>query len=173
MQGPSGRPPLAEEGSGTGSKPVNEGLEELRRRIVPRIPSGTTGFIFVDDGRPLAADFFGSEDLALKLLPKSLESYARRAMPPRRTRQTTATSRNGREAIEFFERICGTRSEAGSTTGSGVGLQTSERGLLGGGVVLDGLVVHYGVRVEELGTSYRRPRPTIIRPRSEMHGERQ
>jgi hypothetical protein len=39
-------------------------------------------------------------------------------------------------------------------------------------VALDGLVVHYGVRVKESGTPYARPRPSIIWPRSEMHGQR-
>ena len=56
--------------------PIDEKLEQQCREIVPRIPRGTTGFIFVCDGQSLGADFFGSEDLALKLLPKLLKSYA-------------------------------------------------------------------------------------------------
>ena len=172
MQGPSGRPPLAEEGSGTGSKPVNEGLEELRRRIVPADSSGRQALIFVDDGRPLAADFFGSEDLALKLLPKLLRVLMSRAMPRgergKRRRPARTAGRRSSSSSEYAAPAAKPAAQRARCRAAG-----RASGLLGGGVVLEDLVVHYGVRVEELGTSYRRPRPTIIWPRSEMHGERQ
>ena len=44
--------------------PVKKTLDDVRRRIVPAIPRGTTGFIFVDHGRALGLELFGSEDLA-------------------------------------------------------------------------------------------------------------
>lgn len=154
------------------SKPIDERLEQQCREIVPRIPRGTTGFIFICDGQSLGADFFGSEDMALKLLPKLLKSYALDHVSAPNTANDRGNGRNDTEATEFFERICSTRSEATSTTGSGIGLRTNDRGLLGDGVALDGLVVHYGIRVQELGTPYSRPRPSIIWPRSEMHRQR-
>jgi hypothetical protein len=111
--------------------------------------------------------------LALKLLPKLLESYAMDRVHVPYAVDDPDRARNGREAIEFFKRICGARSVAVSTPGFGVGLQTHEGGLLGGGVVLGGLVVHCAVRAVELGTPYRRPQPSILWPRSEMYPPRQ
>ena len=143
---------------------TDERLEQLCREIVLRIPRGTTGFIFLCDGRSLGPDFFGSEDLALKLLPKLLKSYTPGPTSLPNTADYRGNSRNDAEAIEFFGRICGAHSEVSGTTGSGVGLRTNDRNLRGGGVVLDGLVVHYGIRAEALGTPYRRPRPSIIWP---------
>lgn len=154
-------------------EPNDAKLEQLCKEIMPRIPRGTTGFIFLYDGQPLGADFFGSEDLALKLLPKLLNSLALDQPGVSNMANDQGKGRNDAEATGFFERICGARSEATSTSGSGVGLRTSTGGLLGGGVVLDGLVVHYGIRVEELGTPYSRPKPSIIWPRSETHQQRQ
>ena len=149
------------------SNPVRERLERLCREIVPRIPRGTTGFIFVVNGQPLAAEFFGSEDLALQLLPKLLNSYGLDDATAPNGANDHDYGRNDLEAIEFFQRICDSLSEASGATGSGVGLQTHEGDLLGGGVIFDGLVAHYGVHLQELGTPYRRPRPSIIWPRTE------
>jgi len=161
-----------------GAKPLSAGgtierPKELCRDIVPRIPSGTTGFIFVCDGQPLAADFFGSEDLALRLLPKLLESRLLGQVTAPNSADDRDGAKDGLEGIEFFEHICGAGSQVVGTTGSGVAIQTREGRLVGGGVVLDGLLVHYGIRVEELGTPYRRGRPSIIWPRSERHRQRQ
>lgn len=147
-----------------------EGLEQLADAVLPRVPRGTTGFIFVEDGQPVAADFFGSEDLALKSLPKLLESHLARstaAPPTPGGREPAATAR---KAIAFFEQICATGSETVLASAPGnVGLRTHEDGLLGEGVAYDGRVVHYEVRADILGTPYGRPSPVIIWPPSQVH----
>ena len=58
------------------SRPVQDKLGEVRRSIVPNVPEGTMGFIFVDRGRAVGAEFFGRTGLAAELLPKLLDSYA-------------------------------------------------------------------------------------------------
>ena len=64
----------AENSTGSLEKALNSGhvrrrLEEARRKIVPEIPSGTVGFIFVGNGRALGAELFGSEDLRESFCP--------------------------------------------------------------------------------------------------------
>ncbi len=58
------------------SPAVERKLDAVRKRIVPEIPRGTVGFIFVHGGRAVGAEFFGSEDLARAELPHLLDSYA-------------------------------------------------------------------------------------------------
>ena len=55
---------------------VADRLGEVRRHILPEVPRGVKGFIFVADGRALGAEFFGREELARQLLPKLLDAYA-------------------------------------------------------------------------------------------------
>ena len=58
------------------SASVEKKLDAVRRRIVPAIPRGTVGFIFVHGGRAVGAEFFGSEELARAEFPQLLDSYA-------------------------------------------------------------------------------------------------
>jgi hypothetical protein len=132
------------------SGPVQDRLSEVRRGIVPRIPEGTVGFIFVHGGRALGAEFLGSEGLARALLPKLIDSYAVdfvilkggesgfRPMP----------KPDDRVAIDFYERVCRAGSQRSSTPGSGAGIRTRSDGLLGDGVSLGSSLVHYGVQTE-------------------------
>lgn len=144
------------------SAPVREKLDEVRRRIVPEIPRGTTGFIFVDRGRALGAEFFGREDLARELLPKLLDSYAVDFVILRGP--DLDGRRDDRVAIEFFERVCRTGSEAANTPGSGTGIRTRQRGLLGDGVSLDATLVHFGVQLGGRVAPRAKTGPTIIYP---------
>ena len=57
-------------------KDVQEKLGDVRRTILPKMPDGTVGYVFVSRGRALGAELFGSEELARDLLPKLLDSYA-------------------------------------------------------------------------------------------------
>jgi hypothetical protein len=132
------------------ARPVQEKLAEVRQNIVPKLPQGTMGFIFVDRGRALGAELFGREDLARALLPKLLDSYAvdcvlvRKAAPGEQGR-----TGGDRAAIEYFKRVCRAGSRRTDTPGSGAGIRTRGGGLLGDGVSLGGVVVHYGVQLQD------------------------
>jgi len=132
------------------SAPVQNKLREVRRRIVPNVPDGTMGFLFVDHSRNRAAgaDFFGREDLARELLPKLIESYAVDLIVIRKSGERFRGGGH-RAAIDFFERIRRTGSSRTETPGSGAGIRTRSGGLLGDGVSLGGAVVHYGVQIED------------------------
>jgi hypothetical protein len=148
------------------SRPVKEKLDEVRHKIMPDIPRGANGFIFLERGQAVGAELFGSEDLARELLPKLLDSYAvdyvilKRMEPPRGERT------DNRAAIDFFERVCRAGSQRAATPGSGSGLRTRESGLLGDGVSVDSVLVHYGVQPGRWVAPQPepRPRPPIIYP---------
>ncbi len=89
---------------------VEKRLDAVRKRIVPEVPRGTVGFIFVHGDRAVGAEFFGSETLARAELPQLLDSYtvdyiilaksdARRGSPENRV------------ATDFFQRVCRAGSE--------------------------------------------------------------
>ncbi len=148
--------------------PVRNRLDEIRRKVVPEIPRGTTGFIFLDvrdRSRGVGLELFGSEDLARRMLPKLLDSYAVDYVLLKGEGGADAKTTN-HEAIDFFERVCRAGSQRSQTPGSGSGLRTRESGLLGDGVSLDGVVAHYGVQVGRRVAPQPEPRPLIIYPNS-------
>ncbi len=156
--------------------PVKKTLDDVRRRIVPAIPRGTTGFIFVDHGRALGLELFGSEDLARALLPKLLDSYAVDYVILNAAGEGGAAGDN-RTAIALFERLCRVGSQRASTPGSGSGIITQEsrrsrRGLLGDGVSLDSTLVHYGAQFGGAVSPAPEPRPVIIYPNRNPEPER-
>jgi hypothetical protein len=130
------------------ARPVQEKLSEVRRTIVPKLPDGTVGYIFVSRGQALGAELFGNEEMADKLLGKLLDAYAVDCIllggvsPPRQRRDHGT-------AIEFFRRVCRAGSERTRTPGSGGGIRTRGGGLLGDGVSLGSSVVHYGVQIRD------------------------
>jgi len=130
-------------------------LSEVRKRIVPNVPRGSVGFIFVSGTRAVGADFFGRESLARELLPKLLDSYAVDFVVKQ---EDSGSGRNDRAAIDFYERVVRAGSSRAKTEGSGAGIQTRASALLGDGVSLGGTLVHYGVQVEEK-IIYPRPVP--------------
>jgi hypothetical protein len=125
---------------------VEKKLAVVRRRIVPEVPRGTVGFIFVHGGRAVGAEFFGSEALARAELPQFLDSYAVDYIL-----REKADGERGRPddevATSFFKRVCRAGSERAKTAGSGAGIRTDADDLLGDGVSLDSTLVHYGVQV--------------------------
>jgi hypothetical protein len=147
------------------SSHVKRRLEEARRTIVPEIPGGTVGFIFVDNGRALGAELFGSEELARDLLPKLLDSYVVDYVILRESRYGRSAISDNRVAINFFELLCRTGSQRAKTPGSGSGISTRQGGLLGDGVSVDDTPVHFGVQFAEKDSkSISRRGPTIIYP---------
>ncbi len=147
------------------SSSVEKKLDAVRRRVVPAIPRGTVGFIFVHGGRAVGAEFFGSEELARAEFPQLLDSYAVDYVILPGSGRTFEVA-NNRAAIDFFERVCRTGSQRAKTPGSGAGIRTQADGLLGDGVSLDSTLVHYGVQIEQ---KLRPNQPEVIWPREERH----
>ena len=143
------------------SRSVQDKLGKVRRSIVPNVPKGTMGFIFVDRGRAVGAEFFGRTDLAAELLPKLLDSYAVDFVLLRKDKPQRAGKVANRVAIEFFERIVRAGSRRTDTAGSGAGIRTRTGGLLGDGVSLGGVLVHYGVQIRERIVPPPKPRPPV------------
>jgi hypothetical protein len=143
------------------SPEVERKLDAVRKRIVPEIPSGTVGYIFVHGGRAVGAEFFGSEDLARAEFPQHLDSYAVDYVILGGSGRSIV-DRDNRAAIEFFERVCRTGSQRAKTPGSGAGIRTNADGLLGDGVSMGSTLVHYGIQVER---KVKPIRPDVIWPR--------
>ncbi len=146
--------------------PVKKTLDAVRRQIVPAIPQGTTGFIFVDHGRPLGLELLGSEQLARQLLPKLLDSYAVDYVILGNAARDRENRRDNRVAIALFERVCRAGSQRASTPGSGSGIRVEGDNLLGDGVSLDSTLVHCGVQVQQAVAQPPRRGPVIIYPNS-------
>lgn len=141
------------------SKPVQDALADVRARIVPHVPQGTMGFLFVDGQRALGADFFGDEATARALLPKLLDSYAVDCVVLGKAAPEFRRGPADQVAIEFFKRVVRTGSERATTPGSGAGIRARAGGLLGDGVSHEGTLVHYGVQVQDRIIPLPHPRP--------------
>jgi hypothetical protein len=149
---------------------VADRLGDVRRHILPEVPQGAKGFIFVADGRALGAEFFGREELARQLLPKLLDAYAVDFVLIPKEGATAGGHGDNETAIALFKRVCRAGSQHGDTPGSGAGIRTHADRLFGDGVSLDSTLVHYGAQVEDRLTAepvYPGPRPRPIWPRNE------
>jgi len=144
------------------SAPVEEKLYAVRKRVVPEIPRGTVGFIFVHGNRAVGAEFFGSEDLAKAEFPQLLDSYAVDYVILDGPGRHWMEARDDNAAINFFERVCRAGSQRAKTPGSGAGIRTQADGLLGDGVSLDSTLVHYGIQIERKAQPNQ---PDVIWPR--------
>ncbi|MGQ9576846.1 MAG: ARPP-1 family domain-containing protein [Thermoguttaceae bacterium] len=148
------------------ARPVQDRLAEVRGAIVPKIPDGTVGFIFVDRGRALGAELFGNEPMARALLPKLIDSYAVDCVLLAGGQPAEFKRPEHHVAIEFYEGVCRAGSHRAGTKGSGAGIRTRSEGLIGAGVSLGDTLVHFGVhsevRIVPLPRS--RPRPLIYPP---------
>jgi hypothetical protein len=169
---PAKSPAIAGEGNATGSlavalaeSSVREKLDDARRSLVPRIPAGTAGFLFVYRGRAVGAELFGNAEMARELLPKLLDSYAVDYLVIAGEKSARPERPDHRTAVELFERICRAGSQLTATPAAGQGLHTRADRLLGDGVALSGALVHYGVQVSERPASVEPARPKIIYPR--------
>jgi len=141
------------------SPPVRKRLAEVQQHVVPNVPQGTVGYIFVSGGRAAGAELFGSEKLARELLPKLLDSYAVDFVLLHKGAAEHWRPGDHRAAIDFFERIRRTGSQRSGTPGSGAGIRTRDGGLIGDGVSLGSAVVHFGVQVRDRIIPMPKPRP--------------
>lgn len=139
------------------SPAVRSKLSDVRAKITPQVPRDSVGFIFVSGGRAAGAEFFGRPDLASALLPKLLDAYSVDFVLKQRNASRTDGSVQQDTAIAFFQRIRRAGSRRASTPGSGAGISTRTGGLLGDGVSLGGVVVHYGVQIEQRIIPMHRP----------------
>jgi hypothetical protein len=149
---------------------VADRLGDVRRHVLPEVPQGAKGFIFVADGRALGAEFFGREELARQLLPKLLDAYAVDFVVIQKEGATAGGRGDNETAIALFKRVCRAGSQRSETPGSGAGIRTHADRLVGDGVSLDGTLVHYGAQVEDRLTIepvHPGPRPHPIWPRDE------
>ena len=145
------------------SRDVSEKLADVRQKIMPEVPRGTVGYIFVARGRAVGAEMFGSEAMARELLPKLLDSYAVDYV----LQDFGPAWRDGGghgAAVDFYNRMRRVGSQRAATPGSGSGIRTREDGLLGDGVSLDSVLVHYGLQVRERFVPLPEPRPIIPVP---------
>ena len=142
------------------SRGVNDKLDEVRQQILPQVPRGTVGYIFVARGRAAGAEMFGNREIARELLPKLLDSYAVDFVlqGPSAFRHD---DRRHAAAIDFYNRMRRVGSQRTATPGSGAGIRTRSDGLLGDGVSSGGLVVHYGIQVEERIVPPPEPKPIV------------
>jgi hypothetical protein len=148
---------------------VADRLGDVRRHVLPEVPQGATGFIFVADGRALGAEFFGREELARQLLPKLLDAYAVDFVLIDKEGTGAAGHGDNETAIVLFKRVCQAGSQRNDTPGSGAGIRTHADRLVGDGVSLDGTLVHYGAQVEDRlipEPVHPGPRPHTIWPQS-------
>ncbi len=145
---------------------VERKLDAVRKRIVPQIPRGTVGFIFVHGGRAVGAEFFGSEALARAEFSQLLDSYTVDYVLLSGPAHNLEV-RNDTAATDFFERVCRAGSHRVQTAGTGAGIRTDADQLLGDGVSLDSTVVHYGVQLDRKPQPYRPEvnQPQFIWPR--------
>jgi hypothetical protein len=146
------------------SSDVRNRLDEVRRQVMPQVPRGTVGYIFVAGGRAAGAEMFGSQEMARELLPKLLDSYAVDFVL-----QSPANSRHEEKrhtaAIDFYNRMRRAGSQRTTTPGSGSGIRTRTDALLGDGVSSGDVVVHYGIQVEQRIVPLPEPKPIIPVPR--------
>ena len=117
---------------------------------------------------PSVQIFFGSQELALALFPKILDSYTVGDLIADVPFDPSEKVRNDRAAIDFLSQICQAGSQFATTQGAGSSFVTHQAGLLGGGVAFDGALVHYGVQPEDPVVHDPRPQPRIIWPSAEL-----
>ena len=149
------------------SAPVQEKLPRGPPPDRAQHPQGTMGFIFVDRhrNRAVGADFFGSEDLARELLPKLLESYAVDLIVIRKDGATTsaATTATARPSTSSSGSAAPAAREPKRPAPEPASAPAAG-GLLGDGVSLGGVLVHYGVQTEDRIVPQPSPKPIIIFP---------
>jgi hypothetical protein len=138
---------------------VRDRLWEVRKQIVPKMPDDTIGYMFLDGGRPAGAEFFGREDLAASLLPKLLDSYAVDVILQRDDISKFTDVADRDVAVDFFRSIQRAGSQRSATPGSGAGIRMRTDELMGEGISLGDLVVHYSVHSQPRFIPLPKPSP--------------
>lgn len=150
--------------AGYKSAPVQRELDEVRRAILPEAPADAVGYIFADRhaGRALGIELFGRTDLAQALLGKLIDAYAVDLVVPMRERSDSRLRHRPPDddlARAFLERLRRAGSDRGDTPSSGAGIRLRAADLVGGGVSIDGRLVHFGCQAEERMVPMPMPEP--------------
>jgi len=137
--------------AGLKSPRVEEELAKACRSFTPLVPRDSVGFILVDRYRcvPVGAELFGRSDLALALLPKVIGAYAVDFVVSRKALDETDAPLAADLGRRFLDDIRRAGSVRGETPGSGAGIRMRGSGLLGDGVSLNNVLVHFAVQTEE------------------------
>ena len=130
------------------SEKVARELSDIRSQIMPEVPRDAVGFVFLHGRQAVAAEFFGRPEVARVLLPKLVDAYAVDFVLQQKGRAPVHPSPDN-VAIRFFQQVQRSRSHHVDTPGSGSGIQTRTRSLIGEGVSLAERLVHYGVQIED------------------------
>ena len=120
--------------------------------------------IFVAGHRALGAEFFGRPDVAQALLPKLLDSYAVDGVLQHRGKLRWDAKTQEAVAVAFFDRVRKAGSHRIEALGSGSGIRTQTMDLLGDGVGLSGVLVHFGAQSRERIVPLPMPRPVAPGP---------
>jgi hypothetical protein len=147
------------------SRSVKSQLDAVRSRILPEVPADSVGFLFLDRGRAVGADFFGRSDLARSLLSKVIDAYSVDVILKQSGRPTRTGRLHDDAAVAFFERVRRAGSQRSTTPASGAGIRTRNTGLVGDGVSLGGVLVHYGIQSQTRIIPRPRPVPEMPYPR--------
>ena len=103
------------------------------------------GVIFLINGSVAGLDLFDKSETLAKLMPKLVESYALDAIDPR-ARAATGGSTDAQKAVEaFLEDVKKASAEKSPSVGLGEDCRLSNGSVTGGGLVVDGLLIHLGV----------------------------
>jgi len=145
------------------SPAVQEKLGKVRRNVIPEIPQGTTGFLFVHRGQAMGIELFGSETIAREILPKLIDSYAVDFVLQSKSTEAWRPGDHS-AAIAFYNRVRRVGSSRTSTPGSGAGIKTKSDNLLGDGVSLNGTLAHYGLQIQTRVIKPPKPSPIIPVP---------
>jgi hypothetical protein len=103
------------------------------------------GVIFLINGSVAGLDLFDKSETLAKLMPKLVESYALDAIDPR-ARAATGESSDAQKIVEaFLEDVKQAPAEKSPSVGLGEDCRLSNGRVTGGGLVVDGLLIHLGV----------------------------
>jgi len=103
------------------------------------------GVIFLINGSVAGLDLFDKSETLAKLMPKLVESYALDAIDPR-AKAAKGESSDAQKTVEaFLEDVKQAQAAKSPSVGLGEDCRLSNGSVTGGGLVVDGLLVHLGV----------------------------
>ena len=149
---------------------VRSKLDAVRRKIVPGIPAGTDRlYLRQSTAGPWARSCSAARDIARALLPKLLDSYAvDYVIVRKRGRRPRCHGRRSRGHRVFSSGCAPSAASRPPHPARGPASAPPPAVCWATGVMLDGVLVHYGVQVSErpLPRQEHRPRPLLDQPSS-------
>jgi hypothetical protein len=103
------------------------------------------GFVFLINGVVAGLDLFDKSETLAKLMPKLVESYALDAIDPRARAATGGRTDAQKTVKAFLQDVKKAPAEISPSVGLGEDCRLSNGSVTGGGLVVDGLLIHLGV----------------------------